>query len=150
MVRSAYGIRLPNSHLAGSKLMGSRSHPEPRVLLIEPEEGVRRARARKLLALGYHVSALPAADMAPPVFPPGLYDVIVVSADGSCPIPSEWSDRIGLAKTAPVIVVLAKGPFRLEATVLPAIVISDDTEKAIEDKLLAFLAALTPAMKEAS
>ncbi len=130
--------------------MGSRPHPEPRVLLIEPQEGLRRARARKLLALGYHVSALPAVEMAPPVFPRGLYDVIVLSADGSCPIPCEWSDKIGLTETRPVIVVLTKGPFQLEATELPAIVISDDTEKAIEDKLLAFLASLTPAMKEAS
>ncbi len=130
--------------------MGSRSQPEPRILLIEAEEGLRRARARKLLALGYHVSALPAAQMAPPAFPRGLYDVIVVSADGSCPIPSEWGHRMGQAETKPVIVILTKGPFRLDATVLPAIVISDDTEKAIEDKLLAFLDSLTPAMKEAS
>lgn len=130
--------------------MGSRSQPEARVLLIEPREGLRRARARKLLALGYHVSALPAAEMAPPAFPRGLYDVIVVSVDGSCPIPSEWYDRIARAESKPVIVILTKGPFRLDAGVLPAIVISDDTEEAIEDKLLAFLASLTPAMKEAS
>ncbi|HVP42919.1 MAG TPA: hypothetical protein VMS96_05775 [Terriglobales bacterium] len=130
--------------------MEPRSQPGPRVLLIEPQQSLRRARARRLLALGYQVSAVPAAELAPRAFPPGLYDVIVVGAHDSCPFPSDWYHRTGRADRKPVIVVLASGPFRLEATALPAIVISDQTEEAIEDKLLAFLSSVTQSAKEAS
>lgn len=109
------------------------------MLLIEPEDGLRALRARALLNWGYEVSAMADAQAAPPAFPRRLYDVVVVGADGSCPLPPRWSEMASRNGNPPVLVVLARKPFRVMATVAPAIVIDDESEQAIEDKLHAFL-----------
>lgn len=112
------------------------------MLLIEPHDKLRETRASKLLAWGYQVSAMADAEAAPAAFPPRLYDVIVVSAGERCLLPPEWYAKISRNGWKPVVVVIAKGPFRLGAAAAPALVISDPTERAVEDKLQAFLAAV--------
>lgn len=121
--------------------MRAQAQSERRVLLIEPEDGLREVRARALLRWGYEVSATADAEAAPPAFPPRLYDVVVVSADGSCPLPPHWNEIRRRNGNRPLLVVLAREPFRVMAAVAPAIVIADESEQAIEDKLRAFLVA---------
>lgn len=115
----------------------------PRVLLVEPHDRLRAARAQKLLSLGYRVSALADAESAPAAFPHHLYDVIVVSASDST-VPLHWCERVSRAGATPVIIVLANTLFSIESRFLPAIVISEHTPMAVEEKLLAFLESATP------
>ncbi len=123
--------------------MSAGSQPEaPRILLVEPHEQRRAARAQKLLSLGYRVSALANTDNPPRSFPHHLYDAIVVSADDSA-VPLSWCERMKRSGAKPVIIVLAKTLFPMDPKCVPAVVIAEPTSKAVEEKLLAFLAAAT-------
>ncbi len=113
----------------------------PRILLVERQEQRRAARARKLLALGYRVSALAGTESAPRSFPHHLYDAIVLSADDTT-MPLHWCEQIKRSG-APLLIVLADAMFPMDATCLPAMVIAEPTPKAAEEKLLAFLASAT-------
>lgn len=123
--------------------MSAGSQPEgARVLLIEPHEQRRTARAQKLLSLGYRVSALATADSPPRAFPQRLYDAIVVSADDSA-APLKWCEGMKRNGAKPVIIVLANALFAVDAKFLPVMVIAESTPRAVEEKLLAFLASAT-------
>ncbi len=128
--------------------MHGRVQAAPRVLLIEPEAEVRHARARKLLASGYRVSAVADTETAPAAFPPHLYDVIIVSANHAPSVPLGWCERVSRVGSEPAIVVVADRLFSLSSTFLPAMVIAETTETAIEEKLLAFLDSATYAQEE--
>ncbi len=120
--------------------MPTRPQTDVRVLLIEPDERLRNARASKLLAAGYQVSALPDTEGAPLDMPPRLYDVIVVSVNGDSPASLNWCKQVSrCSRTGPIVVVLADSPFALDATFLPTLVISERTERSIQERLSAFL-----------
>ncbi len=120
--------------------MPTRRQADVRVLLIEPDEHLRAARASKLLTAGYQVSALPDTEEAPPTMPPRLYDVIVVSVNCDSPTSLNWCKQVSRRTgTGPIVVVLANFPFTPDATFLPALVISERTERSIQEKLAAFL-----------
>ncbi len=120
--------------------MPTRPQNDVRVLLIEPDERLRSARANKLLTAGYQVSALPDTEGAPMTMPPRLYDVIVVSVNGDSTTSLNWCKQISRRnRAAPVVVLLADSPFTLDATFLPALVIAERTEKSAQEKLAAFL-----------
>lgn len=123
--------------------MSAGSQPEaPRILLVERHEQRRAARARKLLALGYRVSALASTESAPRSFPHHLYDAIVLSADDAT-MPLNWCEQIRRSGNRPLLIVLADAMFPMDAKCLPAMVIAEPTPKAAEEKLLAFLASAT-------
>ncbi len=123
--------------------MSAGSQPAaPRILLVEPHEQRRAARAQKLLSLGYRVSALANADRPPASFTHRLYDAIVVTAEDSC-APLSWCERVKHNGAKPVLIVLAHTLFSLDSECLPAIVIAESTPKAVEEKLLAFLESAT-------
>lgn len=117
--------------------------PTLRILLVEPQEPVRSARAQKLLARGYQVSALGDGESAPSVFPQRLYDVIVVSAQDSS-LALRWCEQVSGGSATPLIIVMAEGLFSMDSGLLPSVVISEATPQAAEEKLLAFLESARP------
>lgn len=115
----------------------------PRILLVDPREQRRAARAKKLLSLGYRVSALASSDKPPRRLSHRLYEAVVVSAEDSS-VSLSWCERTNGNDAKPLIIVLASGLFAMDGVSLPAVVITEPTVKAAEEKLLAFLASATP------
>lgn len=123
--------------------MSAGSQPgSPRILLVERHEQRRAARARRLLSLGYRVSALANTDSAPRTFPHHLYDAIVLSADDAT-VPLNWCERMKRSGARPLLIVLADTMFPMDGGCLPAMVIAESSPRATEEKLMAFLASAT-------
>ena len=130
-------------------VMATRPHANIRVLLIEPDDRKRKARANRLFSMGYRVSALPDTDGAPPALMPRLYDAVIVSVDGMAPSVVKWCTQVG-ADGAPALVFLADSAFSLPVGFIPALVISEQSESAVDEKLLAFLASVMDRPRTAS
>ncbi len=118
-----------------------------RILLIEHDKDLRYSRTKRLMSLGYRVSALATGEAPPHALPPHLYDVIVVNAKRSSPVTLHFSEQTYPAGPRPTIVVLASTNFRIDAPSLPTVVISEATAAAAEEKLLAVLRSLAPGQK---
>jgi len=119
--------------------MATRPQFDLRVLLVEPDAALRATTANTLLAAGYKVSGLADLEEAPP-FVPNLYDVIVVRVDGLHRISLRWCEPADPG-IRPDVVLLADSSFALDAAHLPSLIITEKTQRAIEEELLAFLAA---------
>ncbi len=76
-------------------------------------------------------------------FVPHLYDAVIIDARDSSQVAFDFSKQENCTSQPPVIVILADKPFQLDAPTVPAIVISEATEAATDEKLLAFLGSLS-------
>ncbi len=112
------------------------------MLLVESDERIRRASAKKLLSLGYRVSALADGDQIPLRLPCRLYDVIIIGVGDAALVSFRFCEDAS-PDVWPAVVVLTNAPFALDAPALPAVVICDELQSARERKLLAFLGLLT-------
>ncbi len=118
------------------------AHPR-RILLIEPDERLRHTRANRLLSLGYRVSALADGDKLPVRFVPHLYDAVIIDAGDSSQVAFDFCKQGHRTCQPPAIAILADSHFQLDAPTVPAVIISEATEAATDEKLLAFLGSLS-------
>lgn len=119
--------------------MPARARPGVWVLLIDPDERARKARANKLMASGYRVASHARPARAPRDPPSAHYEAIVVSARAAPRASLDWCGTIGRTGAEPLVIVLADAPFTLHGTFVPGLVICDRTDTAADEKLLAFL-----------
>lgn len=107
-----------------------------RILLVSHNHRLSNALSRRLGTLGHRVWRVSAAEDGPLTWSPRLYDIVVFSADEVSPKLSSLCETAKKTDGKLLLVMLAGQPFG-SASGIPDVVISENEERAIAEKLLA-------------
>lgn len=140
---SSFSHREPRSSANHRKGPSNGENGGKRILLASTDLCLLSALTRRLSKSGHRVSAVTTAQDAPGTWSPGLYDVVVFTADGTAAMLKQIGQSAKKIDPRLLLVMLANEPVAIAGDV-PDAVITESKDAAIAEQLLAIVNGSVP------